>query len=303
MSRATMTPVVPGSAEARNPANPVPSARHSSASSWSGYVPRMSYALTMLSNRLAGESLTFAQGNGPSGPLPLIGLPGRRRTAAEAGGFPESLHHLTLDVYLSGYAQCVLAAGGLPVYVPLDVDPRPYLDHLDGLVFTGGADVEPGRYGQAPDGNGHYEPERDELELGLLAGAVDHQVPVLGICRGLQVLNVHAGGTLHQDVPPHARYDVDPGEAVHRVAFEPGTVLHGLYGPDTEVNSLHHQCVDRLGAGLVVAARADDGTIEALEVPGADVLAVQWHPEMRPVAEPVFAWLVERARSRRARVS
>ncbi|MDH5289465.1 MAG: gamma-glutamyl-gamma-aminobutyrate hydrolase family protein, partial [Acidimicrobiia bacterium] len=110
----------------------------------------------MLSNRLAGESFTFAQGNGPPGPLPLIGLPGRRRTAAEAGGFPENLHHLTLDVYLTGYTRCVLAAGGLPVYVPLDVDPRPYLDHLDGLVFTGGADVEPGRYGREPDGNGHY---------------------------------------------------------------------------------------------------------------------------------------------------
>lgn len=203
-------------------------------------------------------------------------------------------------MYLSGYAQSVLAAGGLPVYVPLDVDPRPYLDHLDALVLTGGADVEPGRYGHQPDGNGHYEPERDDLELGLLAAAVDRQVPVLGICRGLQVLNVLTGGTLHQDVPPHARYDLDPGEAVHRVAFEPGTVLHGLYGAGTEVNSLHHQSVDRLGAGLVVAARADDGTVEGLEVPGADVLAVQWHPEMRPAAEPVFAWLVERARARRA---
>ena len=220
--------------------------------------------------------------------------------AAEVGGFPDSLAHLTLDVYLTGYAASVAAAGGLPVYVPLDVDPLPYLDHLDGVLLTGGADIEPGRYGQEPDGNGHYEPERDALELGLLAGAVAREVPVLGICRGLQLLNVHTGGTLSQDVPPHARYDVDPGQAVHRVAFEPGTVLHRLYGGGVEVNSLHHQCVDRLGSGLVVSARADDGTVEAVELPGADVLAVQWHPEMRPTAEPVFTWLVERARARRA---
>jgi putative glutamine amidotransferase len=249
----------------------------------------------------------MAQGTAEARPAgavrPLIGLPGRRRTAAEVGGLPPSLDHLPVDVYLTGYSESVLAAGGLPVNLPVGVDPLPYLDHLDGILLTGGADVEPGRYGDSPDGNGHYEPERDALELDLLSGALSRSVPVLGICRGLQLLNVQAGGTLAQDVPVHARYDVDPGQAVHRVQFEPGTLAHRLYGASAEVNSLHHQGVDRLGLGLVVAGRAGDGMVEAIEMPGADVLAVQWHPEMRPEAEPVFSWLIERARARRLRAA
>jgi putative glutamine amidotransferase len=252
----------------------------------------------MSSKTLAGELVTVPQANGPRTVRPLIGLPGRRRTAGEVGGFPDSLAELALDVYLVGYADKVLEAGGLPVGLPVGADPVPYLEHLDGIVLTGGADIDPWRYRSPPDGHGHYEPERDRFEFQLLEGALAHDLPVLGICRGLQVLNVHRGGSLVQDVPAHARHDLDPALAVHPVSFEPGSRLHSLYGPATEVNSLHHQCVDQLGTGLLVAGRADDGTVEAIEMPGRDVLAVQWHPEMRPHREPVFAWLVGQARSR-----
>jgi putative glutamine amidotransferase len=249
----------------------------------------------MSSKTLAGEVVTVAQANGPRPVRPLIGLTGRRRRAGEVGGFPDSLADLRLDVYLVGYADEVSAAGGLPVHLPVGVDPIPYLDHLDGIVLTGGADIDPERYRAQPDGHGHYEPERDQFEFQLLDAALAKDLPVLGICRGLQVLNVHAGGSLFQDVPDHSRVDVDPTRAVHNVSFEPGSRLHGLYGQETEVNSLHHQCVDRLGAGLAVSGRAGDGTVEAVEMPGRDVLAVQWHPEMRHQREPVFAWLVEQA--------
>ena len=180
--------------------------------------------------------------------------------------------------------------------LPTIGDPRPYLDRLDGLLLTGGCDVEPKRYGAEPDGRGDYEAHRDEQELSLLAAALEVGLPVLGICRGLQVLNVHAGGTLHQHLPDHARFDVDPATTVHQVSFDPGTTLHELYGPVLEVNSLHHQAVDAVGRGLAATGRAADGTVEGLELAGAPVLAVQWHPEMRDVHEPVFAWLIEQAR-------
>lgn len=229
---------------------------------------------------------------------PLIGLPGRRRTAAEVSGFPASLHHLDIDVYLADYTRKVLAAGGLPVHLPLDGDPAAYVGRLDGLLLTGGTDIEPRHYASEPDGNGDYEPLRDTVELTLLEAAMADDVPVLGICRGLQLVNIHAGGNLHQHVPEHARYDVHPDEVIHRVCLEPHSRLGLLYGAEVEVNSLHHQTIDRVGEGLLVAGTADDGTIEALEMPGRDVLAVQWHPEMRSRQEPVFDWLIKQAGNR-----
>jgi putative glutamine amidotransferase len=231
-----------------------------------------------------------------TGRPPLIGLTGRRRPAAVVAGFPASLGHLEVDLHLTDYAREVVAAGGLPVQLPSIGDPRPYVDRLDGLLLTGGCDVEPGRYGAEPDGNGDYEADRDELELTLLGAALETGLPVLAICRGLQVLNVHAGGTLHQHLPDHARFDVDPADDVHQVTFDPGTRLHELYGSVIETNSLHHQAVEAVGRGLAVTGRAGDGTVEALELVGAPVLAVQWHPEMRNVHEPVFDWLIEQAR-------
>ena len=130
--------------------------------------------------------------------------------------------------------------------------------------------------------------------------AVADELPVLGICRGLQLLNVWAGGTLHQDEPAHARYDLAVDDAFDEVAVEPGSRLAALHGERIRVNSLHHQTVERVADGWVVTARSGDGTIEALEWPGHDVIAVQWHPELLAGAstDPLFAWLVERARAR-----
>ena len=236
---------------------------------------------------------------------PLIGLPGRRKLGAQVDGFPQSLHGLALDVYLADYATSVLQAGGLPVHLPMDADPSWYTPHLDGVLLSGGADLAPELYGAEPDGNGLYEPERDRLELDLLQAALDHDLPVLGICRGLQLLNVAKGGTLHQHQPDHARYDVAPDTRVHEVSFEPASRLGLLYtggpgrreGPDGphRVNSLHHQTVDRMGDDLRPVAWDPDGTVEAVELPGRDVLAVQWHPEMLDEPEPVFGWLIGRA--------
>ncbi|MEM7323896.1 MAG: gamma-glutamyl-gamma-aminobutyrate hydrolase family protein [Actinomycetota bacterium] len=242
------------------------------------------------------------------GPKPLIGLPGRRKTGAQVAGFPESLHQLKIDLYLADYATSVLAAGGLPVHIPMDGDPADYVEHLHGIVLTGGVDVEPKHYDAQPDGHGDYEPARDVLELAIMEASLTQDLPVLGICRGLQILNVHAGGTLHQHVPEHARYDLPPDCRVHEVRFEPASRLGLLYtgGPGRDmpaggpfrVNSLHHQIVDRVGDGLKVSATDPEGVIEGLELPGRDVLAVQWHPEMLREPEPVFAWLVSQAKKR-----
>ncbi|MGF1597660.1 MAG: gamma-glutamyl-gamma-aminobutyrate hydrolase family protein [Acidimicrobiales bacterium] len=229
---------------------------------------------------------------------PLIGLPGRRRSGQQIG-FPPALHLIDVDCYLADYARGILEAGGLPLHLPLDADIDDYLPHLDGVVLTGGADVGPERYGARADGNGDYEPDRDERELTLLAGARSHLLPVLGICRGLQVVNVAAGGTLHQHVPDHACYDVTPDRRVHRVTMAEGSELHRLFGPGAEVNSLHHQTVDAVGTDLVVTATAPDGTVEGIEHVDGAVLAVQWHPEMLTASDPVFRWIVERATARR----
>jgi putative glutamine amidotransferase len=232
---------------------------------------------------------------------PLIGLPGRRKRGADIAGFPEVLRDVELDLYFVDYARGVLEAGGLPVHLPLDADPLAYLDRLDGIVLPGGTDVDPVLYGEYATTD-FYPPEpiRDQFEMALAAGGLAGDVPMLGICRGLQLFNVQAGGSLHQDVPEHSRFDAPVGTLAHRVTIEPGTQLASLFGEGAEVNSLHHQTVDRVAPGWVVAARDEQGSIEAIELPGHDVIAVQWHPEMLPgrASDPLFAWIVERAAAR-----
>ena len=181
---------------------------------------------------------------------------------------------------------------------------------LDGLVITGGKDVDPARYGQAPHPNTD-EPrhDRDAWELALVARALKRGLPVLGICRGAQVLNVALGGTLHQHLPDvvgHSRHQA--GNAVFstsRVHVVPGTRLASLIGEYSDEQCYHHQAIAELGAGLIVSARDDDGVIEAVEFPrDTFVLAVQWHPEERlsdlrlfaAVVEAAKAYAVERAR-------
>jgi len=229
---------------------------------------------------------------------PVIGLPGRRKLSSQVEGFPETLDHLDIDAYMADYARSVLRAGGLPIHLPLDADPVDYVDICDGLLFSGGADLNPEAYNEANTAS-TFEQIRDDYELALLGAALEADTPLLGICRGLQLLNVQAGGSLHQDIPEHARYDVRPDVRTHAITIEPASRLNLMFGSSLEVNSLHHQTVDTVGAELSVVARAEDGTVEALEMVGRDVIAVQWHPEMldpsHAAPDPLVTWLVQRA--------
>jgi len=229
---------------------------------------------------------------------PLIGLTGRRKIGSDIIGMLAPLADKQLDIYFSDYAHSVIAAGGLPVYLPSDVDPIQVVDRLDGILLTGGADIGPARYGAESETDLYPpEPERDEFEFGLLGEASSRGVPVLGICRGHQLINVHAGGTLHQDVPLHAVIDKPPTTETHEITFEAGSTLGDIYGASTWVNSLHHQTIDALGPGLLATARAEDGVVEGIEHPGLPIVSVQWHPEMMASrdSDPIFAWLVDAA--------
>ncbi|MFB9539573.1 MULTISPECIES: gamma-glutamyl-gamma-aminobutyrate hydrolase family protein [Streptomyces] len=183
----------------------------------------------------------------------------------------------------AGYPRLVRRAGGLAAMLPPD-DPLHAADivaRLDGLVIAGGPDVEPVRYGaEREPRTGPPARERDAWELALIDAALTAGVPLLGICRGMQLLNVALGGTLVQHIEGHAEVvGVFGGHAVKPV---PGSLYGGVVPEETFVPTYHHQAVDRLGKGLVPSAYAADGTIEALELPTHPgwVLGVQWHPEM-----------------------
>jgi putative glutamine amidotransferase len=195
-----------------------------------------------------------------------------------------------------GYTDHVAAAGGLPVLLPPVPGVADTLSRLDGLVLSGGGDIDPALYGAARDAaTGPASTGRDTAELALCQRALAEGVPVLAICRGLQVVNVALGGTLHQHLPDlvgHDGHSPDPGGyGTHKVSIAPGSRLAGLLGltetpgpAEIMVPTHHHQAIDRLGAGLAAAAWADDGIIEAAEpsgsaAPGSLVAAVQWHPE------------------------
>ncbi|MFE9625445.1 gamma-glutamyl-gamma-aminobutyrate hydrolase family protein [Streptomyces sp. NPDC006527] len=182
----------------------------------------------------------------------------------------------------AGYPRLVQAAGGLAAMLPPD-DPAYAAEavaRLDGLVIAGGPDVEPARYGAEPDPRtGPPARERDAWELALIDAALAARVPLLGICRGMQLLNVARGGTLVQHLDGHAEVVGLFGR--HTVKPVPGTLYGGLVPEETSVPTYHHQSVDRLGTGLTASAYAADGTVEAVELPSAGwVLGVQWHPEM-----------------------
>src|SRR6202050_31327 len=221
---------------------------------------------------------------------PLIGIPADRRMV---GAHP---FHMVGEKY----ARAVLeASGAAPLLIPSLAEELGFdelLERLDGLLFTGSpSNVEPQRYQGPPSAPGTlHDPARDATTLPLIRKAVEAGVPVLGICRGFQEMNVAFGGSLWQklhDVPGHLDHREDPSlpldeqyGASHEVILEPGGLLRGLAGTERiRVNSLHSQGVKELGVGLAVEARAIDGVIEAFRVEGAQkfALALQWHPEWR----------------------
>jgi putative glutamine amidotransferase len=182
------------------------------------------------------------------------------------------------------YADALRQAGIEPVLISPQ-EPQA-LGQIRGLVLSGGTDVNPARYGQvAREGNEPPDDERDELETALLQEALDRDLPVLAICRGMQLFNVAHGGSLIQHLENSAVHrvrDMDPALPVHQIMVETGSHLAGILGAGRHaVNSRHHQAVDRVGSGLVVTARSTpDGVIEAMERPDRSfALAVQLHPE------------------------
>jgi putative glutamine amidotransferase len=186
------------------------------------------------------------------------------------------------------YVRAVVEAGGVPLLLPPIPDVVELaLTRLDGLILAGGPDIEPSRYGAtALESTGAPRVDRDATELGLAGTALAAGLPVLGICRGMQLLNVARGGTLHQHLPDVVgNSDHAPAPAVyghHPVQVTAGSLLAKALGrTDAEVPTYHHQGIDQLGAGLSVSATAADGTIEAVEDQSLPFcLAVQWHPEV-----------------------
>ncbi|CAB4874463.1 unannotated protein [freshwater metagenome] len=232
---------------------------------------------------------------------PRIGLTGRRMTAKAAGLGGSGLGHQAIDMYFSDYAQSIHGAGGIPLQLTRDGEAEDLVSVIDGLVLSGGADINPARYGAEPDPQlGEIDDGRDEFELALFAAARSRGIPILGICRGAQLTNVAMGGTLRQHVnmedgSGHPNW-LQPGDTVaHEVSCSPGSLIASLIGETRGVNSLHHQTLLTIGQGLTVTARAPDGVVEAVESSDGDLLAVQWHPEMLGGPDPVFFWLIDRA--------
>jgi putative glutamine amidotransferase len=194
------------------------------------------------------------------------------------------------------YSQAVEAEGGLPLVAPV-ADPNnaaALVARVDGVLFSGGADIDPGYFDQPPHPQlGAVDPQRDAFELALYRAARAAGKPIFGVCRGIQLINVAAGGSLVQHVPAlngnvqHSQADRS-GLPHHRLSLSAGSRIREAFGSEQiTVNSYHHQGLDRLGAGLVVTARSQDDLIEAVEgTSGAWLLGVQWHPEMSYATHP-----------------
>ena len=208
------------------------------------------------------------------------------------------------------YLDSLEEQGAIPLVPPFSQDPAVldyFLEGCDGLLLTGGCDIDPGLYGQPPAGSQEVCPLRDRLDSALLAGMLERDRPVLGICRGFQLLNILLGGDLWQDLPtqrPSAvlhQMGLPYNRAAHRVDLEPGSHLARLLGREQlPVNSCHHQGVRRLGAGIAPMAWAEDGLPEAGWLPGKRwVWGVQWHPERTrqelPGSRELFAAFVAAA--------
>jgi putative glutamine amidotransferase len=244
---------------------------------------------------------------------PLIGI--------TPGSSIDTLSHGTFERYSINAAYCnaILAAGGIPVVLPFQEDAAAVVQSLDGLLLTGGSDIEPSRFGATeihPETYG-IAPARDQFELDLFHHSLERNLPILGVCRGIQVVNVALGGTLIQDIPTEhltgnpiqhrqQKNEIAANQPGHDVTIDAGTWLHERVGDSTlPVNSFHHQAIANPGSGLEIIARAPDGIIEAVAMPDRPfVFAVQWHPELMFVDHPAhlipFQGLVDAATVRLA---
>jgi len=200
------------------------------------------------------------------------------------------------------YLDAVVGAGGVPVLLPPVGTDAGIVEVLDGLIVAGGCDVDPASYGaEAHPETVETKPGRDAHEAALIRAALEAGLPLLAICRGLQMLNVTLGGTLHQHLPEvvgHNRHNPSPAVfGTTEVKVEPGSLISGLLGERSTVHCHHHQALDVVAPTLQVTARADDGTVEAAEVRGRRfALGVQWHPEENPDDVRLFTALIAACR-------
>ena len=241
---------------------------------------------------------------------PLIGITGRQLTLGMMAETSPRFRHQRFDAYFTDFAEGVARAGGTPVDLPFVSSTTGAVDRLDGLIVTGGQDVHPSRWGGQTVVDPEIDPrwshdahdlERDAYEAALIEAALAADIPLLGVCRGHQLLNVVLGGTLveHLEDGPitHATQHAAPsaGDPEHVVEFVEGSWAHSVYGPCRVVNSWHHQAVDRPGRGITVTGRTSDGVVESIALEARPVIGVQWHPEWSVEPDPIFEWLVERS--------
>ncbi len=242
---------------------------------------------------------------------PLIGI---------IGQVDHSRNRLFLD---RTHIEKIAAAGGIPAVFNTAASPDEVLEHVDGILLIEGPDVHPHFYGEDPSGAIKYvDVDRDEFEISLVRKAVERGVPILGICRGMQVINVALGGTLYQDIgeiPKAIKHDwelrlIGPSQRVHGVRIKTSSRLYDILKEELDiegtnevyvrVNSFHHQAVKRVGEGLRPAAYSVDGLIEAIEgsdESGSFIIGVQWQPEYLPEMERLYEAFVRAASEYRAR--
>lgn len=241
---------------------------------------------------------------------PLIGLTGRRFQLSLIDGADPRYGNRCVDAHMADFATRVTRSGGVPVNLTYDTDPYDVCEWLSGVVITGGQDVHPACWGGDASVVRGVDPRadmmvhdraRDDYEIELARCALARGLAVLGVCRGMQVLNVALGGTLVADLAPSSVRHLSPataptdGDADHAVTFSPGSLAAELFGERVVTNSWHHQAVDVCGTSLVVTGRAADGVPEAIELPGRPVLGVQWHPEWMRRDDESFDWIVRAA--------
>lgn len=209
------------------------------------------------------------------------------------------------------YVDAVIRAGGVPLIIPFSTDKEVIISQaqlIDGLILSGGHDISPYNYGQEPSQKiGETFPERDTYEIILLEESKKRNIPILGICRGFQLINVAAGGTLYQDLSlipgnilKHNQVS-NPTLKTHKVEIKENSFISSIFGKETMVNSFHHQIINKVANDFIVVAKASDGVVEAIEHKTYKFLvAVQWHPEMLAVncekARELFSKFVEEAK-------